>query len=401
MPYLQNIVRCTLLLFVVFFVYSYGSYAEARELTQHEFTLFTAAKKHYDNKDYARVIQGLESYFAKKSTKHAFGYELYGAALLANKQAQKAVQVLEEGFAAYPKHLSMGQNLAMAYYQVGKPLLAAEIFEKVYLLGESKNPDLAYTAAYFYFQAKRFEKAASLLAPVVWHAESKEGWAQLLAQTYASQKKFKSSVAVLEKALSRYQKSAQLWRMLGYVRFQQNNRKAAAVAYDMAYRIEKPTQKDKDRLAALYWSINAPHAGERLLSSSSSSAQLLDAMADAFARMGDVSSAITMAEKAVAKDSDSARRLRLGYLLYRNGNLQEATRVFSQLAKGKNNATERAAWALAVIAWDEKKWEELEARLQDVAAMDGDFAGRANQLLGFVQQIIQGEPEAFTENSSQ
>lgn len=373
------------------------SYA-AQSLTRAEYALFTEAKRAFDSKDYPAAAETLEIYFRQKGSKHNYGYQLYGIILLNTKNYERAVQILEKGVKEYPKNANLWQNLGMAYYNTKKIFKAAKSFEKAYTVSEKKAPSLAYTAAHFFVQAKKYKDAIRLLSHITLLKSAKPLWFQALGQAYFYDGQRKNAALTIEKGLGRFKENASLWRMLGYFYYQLKNREKAASAYEIAYTFEAPTENEAQQLALLYYSLYAPYSGKRLLAFKNTPIATLSYISVLYAQAGDLTNAIDIARLAVKKKYSYDLQFRLGILFYRKKSFAQATNIFRTLAKRESEYAEKGQWMLVEIAWDKQDWKSLATELQTLADMQGPLSGRAVQLLEVVEQLASGKLKSFADS---
>ncbi len=390
-------VKCIYSFYLICFLCLWGTCGHAAtQVSQSEYALFTAAKKALDTQNYASVADSLAAYFRSKGTKHEYGYELYGIVLLNTQQYQRAVQVLAEGFKAYPKNANLAQNLGMAYHHTKQTLKAAQAFEAAFALTKGKSPSLAYTAGHFYVLTKQYKKAIALLKPLIQSKSVKVLWFQVLAQAYLGNGQGGQAIATLEKGLSKFRENASLWRMLGYAHYRLKQTEKAAAAYEIAYKIFPASSAERKQLAGLYYSLYAPYSGKRMAALASTTPETLDYVSVLLAQAGDYSAAIEVASLAVQKKYSDTRQFRLGQMLRRKNSLAQASKVFTGLAQKKGAYAERAQWMLAEMAWEKKDWKGLAVHLRALESQQGSMAAMATQLLNTVDQLAKQELTAYT-----
>lgn len=371
--------------FVVSSLLSSSSYA--RCLTRSEYGIFTEAKRHVDSGKFEHASAVLERYFTRSSSKHSYGYELYGVVLLQVDKIEKAVRVLQQGFSEYPENVTLAQNLGTALYRSKKLVEAADAFMAAYRLSGEKRPSLAYSAAVFWAQEKQYGKAATVMHSLVEHAEAKSNWHLLLAQCLLYQKKAKDAEQVMHKAIARYPEEAKLWRMLGFVYFRQGQREKAAATYEVAYKVSPPSQKESSQLASLYCALGAPSLGKRVAAAAEPNAKLLDNLAFSLARMGDLQSALLYANQALQQKASDKRRFRKAQILMRMKRDNDARTIFTAVAKGKGKLCAKAQWVLAIMAWNNGEWKLAKAELEKLLDEKGVFKRRAQRLLAVLKQV--------------
>ncbi len=376
----------------------YTPLAYAAQVSQAEFTTFTEAKKLLDAKKYSAAATVLAKYFQQGGRKHSYGYDLYSAVLLATKQYSTAIKILEAGTKTYPNNASLLQKLGMAYYHSGQKTQAAQIFQRAYGAADKNKPELAYMAAHFFVDAKQYKLAIGLLKPIIALKSAKPVWYQVLAQAYVGAGDAHNAAITIEQGLARFGNSAQMWRLLAYMYYKQRKLDKAAAAYEVAYALKPASANELQQLAFLYYSIYAPYSGKRLQKTDALSPQVLDAMSFSFAQIGDLNTAAEAAQKAVQKAPSAERQFRLASILRRKKDTS-APQMFRALAKQGGKYGERAQWALIEIAWEQGQWKSLHQKLQSLLASNGEFAGRAEQLLPIIEQIINKELTSYAQNS--
>ncbi len=358
-------------------------------ISQHEYAIFSEAKRHLENQNYASAAKSLESYFKSGGKKNVYGYELYGVILLNGNQPSKAVEILKKGTEFYPDNATLFQNLGIAYSKINQPASAAKACHTAYELSKNKDPNLAFTAAYYYVQAKQYVSAINLLNLIINREDVKITWIQLLAQAHIHRGHFKSATSVLEKGLNTFQSSHALWRLLGFCHYRNKQLEKAAGAYEIAYKLSKPSTKEIQNLAALYCAINAPYSGQKLLSDTKSNLQLLDSMAILFAKMGDLENAEKKAEQALKLKSSVDRQFRLAQILLRNKKYAKASIYLNNIANSNSKDKEQALWMLVNSAWVRGQWKEVDFELQRIISLQGNSAKSAEQLAGTIAQFLE------------
>lgn len=379
-----------LLLAVLLLVEATVCEAKPQPVTRQEYEAFTKARKYLadDRTDDASKL--MQRYFRREGKKHSLGYELYGYILMSQKRTRKAVEVFEEGFSYYPKNASIAQNLGAAYGRSEDYGRAAQLFYTAYNLYEERKPNLAYTASYFHYRDKSYDKAVEILKSLVVLPEAKPMMHMLLAKCYLEKKAFKSARITLKRGVDIFPEEPQMWRLLGFTYHQLGDTNRAVATYEIAYRLKPASDKEVKQLIGLYASIGAPHMGDVHVDNGSLlDAKVLDNLAYGLARSGDLEEALEKADKALVMEPTDLRQFRRGVLLMRMGRAEDARKVFEALGNVKGKIGGKANWALAMMSWTESQWLDVLLYLDRAAKADPKLKKRSRRLEKIVESVLE------------
>lgn len=357
-------------------------------VNQEEYNTFTQAQKAMDNQALPKAERLLERYFRRNAKRHPLGYELYGYVLMHSGKPEQAVDVLEEGFSAYPHNAVIAQNLGAACARTGSNRRAAEAFMAAYSLSHAKKPQLAYSAALFLLRANAPGEAADLLEPLLGHPEARPEWFLLLGKCGLQQEDYASALHVLQAGVKRFPEKNCLWRMLGFTQYKKGDTKRAVASYEIAHRLSPPCPKRAAQLAALHCSIGSPLLGKKAVEGINADAGLLDSLAYGLAQSGDLKSALEKAEQAIDLSPSTERLFRKAEILIRMGRMEQARSTLAPIADEKGPQQGKALWTLAMIAWTEGDLKEAYGILGKNIRVDASLEKRARPLMAIMDSTI-------------
>lgn len=364
---------------------------ESAQITQGEYNLFMESRRYLEGNRYDLALKSLSTYFQQHSSRHEYAYELYSSVLLNQKLYDEAIKILKDGRKEYPKNANLAQNLGLAYYCNKELALAAKSYEDTYALRKEKDITLLVSAAYFYLTSKKYKDTIRILTPILKHKDVKADWYQMLAQAYLENKQVKDATVTLEKGVGHFKDNARLWRSLGFIYYDRKIIKKAVACYEIAYSLETPSVSDLEQLARMYCAIDAPVSGKRLLEKLESRkkvpADLLDALAYTYVRLGDFTTATYIARKALERQKNDERVFRLAQIVQKNGDYKEATILYRKVIDGNGEYKERASWSLALMLWKIGDFIGLENQLLHVMKNSKDYRASAEQLYNTVKLI--------------
>jgi len=361
--------------------------AAAKPVSQEEYRIFSEVQRVLQQDNTQRAGRLLEQYFNRPGVKHPMGYELFGYVLLHQDQAARAVQILEEGRAAYPDSEVLARNLAAAYARTGQSRRAGEMFLTAYELGRRSKPMLAFSGAIFLHRAQAWDEAWQVLAPLLARPDSKTQWFLLAGHCLLQMKRFDKAAAVLQAGLDKSPEDGRLWRILGFAQYKRGAMERAAAAYEIAHRLNPPSPREAASLAALYCSLGAPLLGDRATASGGANAELLDNLAYGLAQSGDLKGALAKARQALADAPSDERRFRVGGVLVRLGRQDEAREIYEDLGAKPGPYQGRALWTLAMMAWSAGDWPKTLAALDQASRADAKLKKRAERLLSVMETV--------------
>jgi len=391
----QDAAWVAVLLLALALVLGWGRPAQAAPgaVTQHEYQVFSDAKRRIGSGNFTRAAEILEGYFKGRRQGHSYGYELYGFALLQLDRVAEAARVLQEGVAAHPDNATIAQNLGAALARQDRYAEAAQAFLTAYRLGEEKSVGLAHSAAVFLLRAREYARAEAVLEPLVRRDDARVEWFVLLAQAQVRQDRTGPAAQILREAVARFPEDARLWRMLGFVYHKRGEQERAVAAAQIVHELEPTSADETVRLASLYCALGAPNLGERTVRDTQASPQFLDSLAHGLARSGDTDGALARMEEALRLEPTDERRVRKARLLLLAHRNDEARRVLTPLAQAQGPWQGRALWMLGMAAWSEGKWRAAEAALRKAVQADPRMERRARNLLAVMETVAGAEPE--------
>ena len=365
--------------------------AAGAPVTRAEYNLFTTAQEHIEHRRFGKAEDLLKGYLERKRKPHAFGYELYGYALLQRDKPEKAAEAMARGMRDYPGNMNIVQNYAAALSRTERYAEAADAYLKAYGLGGETRHGLAFAAAWLLFRDKQYAGAEHVMLDLVKRADARPPWLLLLAQAQLYQNEFGKARALLEDAVERFAGKARLWRLLGFAYFKNGQRDKAAAAYEIAHRLKPPTQREAQQLAVLYASLGAPHLGEAKLADQEATPQMLDALAYGQARAGDLDAALAKASQALADAPTPERFFRKGAILLRMGRRDEAAACFREAGARKNPLQGSAYWTLAMMAWSDGDWAQTSSYLRKAMRADPKLCDRGERMLQLIDSVAATE----------
>ena len=357
-------------------------------LTPEAYRFLSGVKALIDHGQTSEAARRLASHFKKRQKRHSYAYELYGHLLLGLHRNPLAVAVLEQGTAQYPNCPALWQNLAVGYARTNQPARAGQTFWQAYLTGDSRKAPLAFSSAYYFNQAQKTARACGILSDLIAQKGMVPQWVLLLARCRTDSGDLGKAASLLEAAVRIHPQNLGLWKMLGWVYFKDQKLEKAAAAYRIADSLE-PGGKDS-QLARLFLNLGAVRSGDRLIRAASP--EIMDYMASAYARSGDLEKALERAKAALEKAPSDERRFRLARILFRMNRVKKAAEMYEELARPRGKFREPAQWALVVIAWRSGDWaaalDRLRAIKKNTGKQDSPFQRRAARLIPVLETLL-------------
>ncbi|PIE62729.1 MAG: hypothetical protein CSA26_13090, partial [Desulfobacterales bacterium] len=330
-----------------------------------------------------RSLRLMARYFERNSRRHSYAYELYGHLLLKNERYFLAVKILEQGQKEYPDSANIAQNSAVAYSRTKQPAKAGHAFWRAYQLGEAENDNLAFSAAYFFSRAGKYNRAGKIVKNLISQKGYYPQWVQLYAQCLIKSGKGKKAIPLLESAVKVNRENSKLWRILGWLYSKHKGLEKAAAAYRIAAKLDP--ENTRIELGKLFLNLGAINQGDHLLRKESP--KIMDYMAFFYARYGDLEAALAKAKRVYNKAPTDKRLFRIAHILYRMNRFQEAEKYYRKLVKKKGRLSTKAKWAMAVMSWQQGDWNKACHRFRAIAHSDSKLNKQAGRLLPILERI--------------
>ncbi len=329
----------------------------------------------------------LVAYLAStEETAPAEVYLVLGDAYHRQKHLEKAIQIFQKGFTAYPANEYLCRNLGVALYEAQRFAEAAGYFETQYALQKKPSAEVLHQAASLYYQAKQYKASATaserLLAT---HRPPRKDWIQLAVHAHLQAGQPAKAETLILQLLDASPDEAGYWKLLATIYLDRNENARAAAALEIHSRLTSTQRQEMEWLASLYTYLDAPllaaHTLERAYGTTPPAAQV-PKVAALYASAGRVDTALTYMRRYISGNTSA---LTQGKMLFNARRFSEAERVFSAITSGPDH--DAASFFLALCAWERKDWDTVQAQLRRVTSRNTALQKQAAAYTSILQEL--------------
>lgn len=316
------------------------------------------AQLHLDKKEYGQAARHIEQYIATATEKiPEQAYLMLGGAHHLNGDMKQAAKWFIKGNKAYPANENLVLNAAVACYELERYKEAGKYFEKTYATRKPVNPAHLFQAGSAYYAGESYKDSARVMIKLLnTHKEQNKDWTKLAIHALIGAKQYAKAEKMVLRYLAITPSEAPYWELLAKLHLDRNNYREAAGALEICYRLRKPTQKELERLAAIYNYEEAPLMAAATLKRAyaSPSPDQTGKIALLKASAGRTDSAV----KTIAAGKTTTPLIeKKGLILYQARRFDEAEAAFRQVLKRDAKAGE-SRYHLALCQWEKRQWEE-------------------------------------------
>ncbi|MFZ0389516.1 MAG: tetratricopeptide repeat protein [Calditrichia bacterium] len=258
----------------------------------------------------------------------------------------------EEIAEIYSKYIEVDSNdsrgrliLGQAYFFMEEPENAKRVLLPV-LDSDDFAPAALELLGRISFEKENLEEAQDYFSRLTAREpENRFGWI-FLSMTYNQQQNYNESLKVLEEALRHMPKDADLLSMYGSTLNQAGQNQKALEPLEMAHQLNSEDLNTIVSLAAVYDQLQmwgkSDSLYEAALRKFPENALLLNNYSYSLSDRGiEMDKARLMSEKALEIEPDNSAYLdTMGWILYQNGNYEEARRYIQEALQGRENSAE-------------------------------------------------------------
>ncbi|GBC62342.1 hypothetical protein DENIS_3311 [Desulfonema ishimotonii] len=368
-----------------------GRPAEKQQMTRNEQQALYAAQEAMKKEDFGTARQVLQNHLRNHPNEAGplFYYALGNAWYMGGK-AKPAYDAYKKGFQIDPTSCALCLNLGRVAYELEKYQTAGGLFEKAHRLGKGqKNPDLLYQAGVAYYQGKSLKNAKRVLKRLVsGKRRPDKSCLQLLIQVHLDLKEWKSAEKIVRDFLKQEQENTEYWQLLAQIRMRREDYRGAASALEIIYSLRKPTSKELEELANLYFYLNVPLKAVRTLERAYGPAPKpahCEKLARAAVQAQQPDRAIRYLNMAIGQTPASKYHLEKGRIYYEQGRWNEATTSL-RICVRQNPKQAAAQILLGYCLMEKGAWAE--ARTVFLAAeKDQKYRKEARDALAMLKEI--------------